>query len=107
MARRKKKPIGKGKIVTIWLDAEHMKLWNDLRNKSAFVQLCLENAAAIMAWDILRKKNPEKYQDHNPPVEESIDEYNALHPLDPLTEQRLEKEPTEWPKTYPNNQELW
>lgn len=102
--QRRPKSRRPGKIVTFYLDSAQAQTWKELRNKSAFVNLALEQAAGIMAWDMLKRQAPEKYQDTNPPMEELIDDYNQLHPLDRLTQARKDKQ---WPKNSATSPELW
>jgi hypothetical protein len=96
---------GTGKRVSVSLLERHLKIWNDLENKSEFVQLCLENAVDIMTWDILKKEDPETFHIEQPPIEEVIPHYNDKHPLNKLTAQRLGKET--WPKNSVKPQENW
>lgn len=78
-----------------------------MENKSAFVQLCLDNAIDIMTWDILKKEDPNLYKGtgDGQTTDDVVPEFNKYHPLDPLTAKRLGKE--SWPKSYQNKPELW
>lgn len=85
----------------------NFKMWDEIENKSAFLQLCIDNAIDIMAWDILKKMDAKTYHvEHKQPVEEILADFNKNHPLDPLTAKRKGKS-TEWLKSSPNEQELW
>jgi hypothetical protein len=99
-----------GERVNVWIPKRHIKLWNELENKSAFVQIALDDAIGIMTWALLRKRNPEKYKrpidSHK--VEEVMPTFNEEFPLDPLTNKRLGKEQTQtWPKNSVKKPELW
>lgn len=96
---------GTGKRVNVSLLERHLEIWKTLENKSEFVQLCLDNAVDIMTWDILKKEDPETFHIDNPPLEEVVPLYNAKHPLNPLTANRLGKET--WPKNSAKPQENW
>jgi hypothetical protein len=58
-----------------------------------------------MTWDILKKEDPETYHINNPPLEEVVPLYNAKHPLNKLTAERLGKET--WPVNSPKPPEIW
>lgn len=65
--------------VTVAIRPPQKRLWDQLENKSAFIQLCLDNAVGIMAWDILRKGGyPEPKR---PPKAKVVRTYNLLNPL--------------------------
>lgn len=91
-----------GRRVSIWLPAEHDKISKDIDNLSHFVQLALEQAVGIMAFDIIKQK---KGLPSKAPTQEQLDRWNADHPLDPLTAKRKNK----WPNTQPSPKkpELW
>jgi hypothetical protein len=81
--------------------SRNFRTWDEIENKSAFLQLCIDNAVDIMAWDILKKADPEQYDiPQEKPYEEIVEEFNAKHPLDPLTAKRLGKN-TNGPKPEP------
>ncbi len=91
-----------GKRVNLYLPKKHQKIAKDIDNLSGFLQMALEQAAAIMAFDIIKKA---KGIEQAPPTQEQYDRFNADHPLDPLTAKRKNK----WPNTPPSQpkQELW
>lgn len=96
----------KGKLISAWLPHRQHKIWHQIENKSKFIQLCLDDAAGIMAWQIYKEK--ERLKVTEKPLESVIEEYNKTFPLDPLTKKRLKKEPEEeWPKNSPKKRELW
>lgn len=84
--RRKEKRVytEKGRRVQAWLKPEQLRTWDQLTNKSAFLQLACDDAAGIMTMEILRKRKPEQYTDHYK-LEDVIDQWNESHPLDELT----------------------
>lgn len=96
--------------MNVWLPPRYLKDWDELENKSAFLQLCIDDMIGIMAWGILKKTDPEKYTrpiDKNPPKNLKQD-FNKAYPLDPLTKKRIQKGKTDECKTpSPNRQELW
>lgn len=100
-----------GERVNIWIPKRYRKSWDELENKSAFVQLCLDDMIGIMMWAILKKEDPEKYHrktDDNPPPH-LTENFNKAYPLDPMTKKRMQKGKKQtWPQTpSPNRQELW
>jgi len=86
-----------GKRRNIWLPSRHEEIASQIENFSQFVQIALDQAEAIMAFDIIKK---EKGLKNKPPTQEAMDRFNADHPLDPLTQKRLKK----WPNT-PHSQQ--
>jgi len=91
----KLKNYGPGRRVNIWLPEKHDAIASDIENLSQFFQIALEQAAAIMAFDIIKK---EKGLVSPAPTAEQIAQWNHDHPLDPLTAKRKK----EWP-TIPNS----
>lgn len=77
----------KKKRVCVSISGQHLKIASQIDNFSAFVQLALDNAADIMAWDILKNVDPEIYHG-NARMEDVIDQFNALHPQNELTQKR-------------------
>lgn len=102
----KLKNYGKGRRVSVWIPERHLSLWDEIENKSKFASIALDNAVAIMTFALLKKADPAKYDRDKTPVEAVLPSYNEQFPLDPLTAKRLGKTKT-WPKTSPNEQELW
>jgi len=88
----KLKNYGPGKRINIWMPERHLKILADIENKSQFFQLAVEQAAGIMALDIIKK---EKGLTQAPPTPEQYEQWNKDHPLDPLTAKRTQK----WPNT--------
>jgi len=86
----KLKNYGPGRRVNIWLPEKHDAIAADIENLSQFFQIALEQAAAIMAFDIIKK---EKGLVSPAPTPEAIDRWNKDHPLDPLTAKRKKQ----WP----------
>lgn len=93
----RKKPIVEGKRVNIWIPPAQIERAEEIENLSRFFQLCLDNAADIMAWAILRSVEPKKYHPTHE-FDAIIDEFNEKYPLDPLTQKRQGKWPTHSPK---------
>jgi len=85
-----------GRRVNIWLPDYHDNIAKDIDNLSQFFQLALEQAAGIMALDIIKR---EKGLQQPLPTPEQTAEWNKNHPLDPLTAKRKKQ----WPNT-PNSQ---
>lgn len=101
-------PTGKdsgGKRVNIYLPPSAQAIAKDIDNLSEFVQVALDQAAAIIAFDIIKQK---KNLTSPAATEEQIEQWNIDHPLDPLTAKRLGKE-KQWPNTQPSppKPELW
>jgi len=92
-----------GKRVNVYLPNKHLKIAKDIDNLSEFIQQALDQAAGIMAFDIIRKAK--KLPEDKPPTQEQLDQWNADHPLDPLTAKRKNK----WRPTpnSPKKPELW
>lgn len=79
-----------GKRVNIYLPKHSLKIAKQIDNLSEFIQLALDQAAGIMAFDIIqREKNLPK---HKPPTPDALQRFNEDHPLDPLTAKRLGKQ---------------
>jgi hypothetical protein len=88
----KLKNYGPGRRISAWVRSRNFKMWDDIENKSAFLQLCIDNAVDIMAWDILKKSDPDIYHvEHQQPVEEIVAQFNENHPLNDLTLKRKGK----------------
>lgn len=102
---KKRKKIGKGRRISAYIPAKLLATWDDIDNKSNFIQIALEDAVGIMTWAIMRENNPEKFHKNDKPIETVLPEFNKKFPLDPLTANRLGKE--SWPKTSQSEQELW
>lgn len=97
------KNYGPGRRVSVWIPEKHLKLWDQLENKSKFVSLCLEEAIGIMTFYNLKKLEPGKYDRvKQPPLEEVLPEFNANYPLDELTKKRKKCHENSPPKP-----ELW
>lgn len=77
-----------GRRVNIWLPEYHDNIAKDIENLSQFVQIALEQAAGIMALDIIKK---EKGLKQSLPTPEQYEQWNKDHPQNPLTTKR-EKE---------------
>lgn len=92
-----------GKRINIYLKGHHLRTAKQIENLSAFVQLALEIAPDIMAWDILNREAGGAL-DTGRKLETEVDKFNENHPLDPLTAKR--KNP-EWQKNSPSKSELW
>ena len=98
----KLKNYGPGRRVNIWLPEYHDNIAKDIDNLSQFVQMALEQAAGIMALDIIKQ---EKGLKQPLPTPEQYERWNKDHPLNPLTAKREKK----WPNTQtsPKKPELW
>jgi hypothetical protein len=84
-----------GRRVNIYLPPKQEEVADQIENLSNFIQICLNMASDIMAWDILHNMDPEKYTvKHKKPIEEIFSEFNEKNPLDPLTKRRLQRK--EW-----------
>lgn len=99
----KLKNYGPGKRVNIWLPEKHLKIADDIENLSQFVQIALEQAASIMAFDIIKQAKGITKQD--PPTPEQYERWNSDHPQNPLTQKR-ENEKCSTP-TSASKPELW
>ena len=105
-----KNKTAKGKRINIWLAGEELKRWEQIENKSKFVQLCLRDVVGIMTWAILIEEHPEKYRKNTKPMEEVLPEYNKKFPLNQMTKTRLKIKTSEtdtWQDNSPSEQELW
>ena len=102
---RSKKGAKVGKRVLIYLPYRYWKMSKDIENLSAFVQLCLDDAAGIMAFNILHQMDPKKYP-HTSTMKEVKNTYNETFPLPELVKRRINKE-TICPKNSPSKPELW
>jgi hypothetical protein len=91
-----------GRRVNIWLPDRHDKIADQIDNLSQFVQIALDQAASIMAFDIIKR---EKGLTQEPPTQEQIDQWNKDHPQNPLTQKRENTE-CSTPNSAPK-QELW
>lgn len=85
-----------GKRVNVYIPGKQMETAVQIDNLSKFFQICLDNAADIMAWAILNNVDPEKYKPFKE-LDDVVDDFNRRYPLDPLTQKRLKK----WPKNSP------
>lgn len=94
---------GPGKRVNIWLPERHLKIAKDIENLSNFVQIALDQAAGIMAFDIVKKAKGIPNQP--PPTPEQLERWNKDHPQTPLTKKR-ENETCNTPASQPKP-ELW
>lgn len=92
-----------GKRINIYLKGKHLRTAKQIDNLSAFIQLALEIAPDIMAWDILNREAGGTL-DTGRKLENEVEAFNDNHPLDPLTAKR--KNP-EWQKNSPSKSELW
>lgn len=92
-------PSRQGKRVNIYLPPHSMKIAKEIDNLSAFIQLALENAVGIMAFDIIKQKKG--LVDKRVLTQEQLDRFNADHPLDPLTAKRLGKTQKHGPAPNP------
>lgn len=91
------KPEAEGKRINVWVRPAHLARHAEIENFSAFIQICLEQAPDIMAFALLHKVDPKKYH-YRAKMEDVIDEFNEAYPLDPLTQKRQGKWPTNSPK---------
>jgi hypothetical protein len=91
-----------GKRINIWLPYESAKIAKDIDNLSEFVQQALDQAAGIMAIDIIKKA---KGLSQPPPTPEQFEQWNKDHPLNKLTAKRENK----WPNTQNSHSKpvLW
>jgi hypothetical protein len=78
-----------GKRVNIYLPPESVKIAKQIDNLSEFIQLALDQAASIMAFDIIKKHKGIESQP--PPTQDAVDQWNRDHPLNPLTQRRMKK----------------
>ncbi len=100
---RDKKP---GKRISVYLRGESLATAKQIDNLSAFLQLALSQASAIMAFDIIQREK--KLPKLKPPTDEAVNRFNDDHPLDPLTAKRLGKQ-KQWRNTptSPPTHDLW
>lgn len=92
----------KGKRVNLWIPDRQMKTAIQIDNLSAFLQISLDAAADIMAWAILKERDPQKYDTHRK-IEDVVDEFNEQYPQNELTQKRQGT----WPKNSQKQRELW
>lgn len=104
MARPKSS--SQGIRVNVWIHPRHVKLYEEIENKSGFFNLALDDAVGIMTMGILRKENPEKYTIKTKKPEDFLPEFNEKFPLDELTKKRLGKN-KQWPENLHPTPELW
>lgn len=90
---RKLKP---GKVATFWMPSEEdptpwkrdlRRTWDEIENKSAFIQMALRQAPSIMAWAILQDMDDKKFPTPNHPPD-TLEVFNERFPLDKLTAKR-------------------
>lgn len=79
--------------VNVYLRGPQLEVRKMIENNSAFIQICYDNAADIMAWAILKNVDPKKYH----PIHELdepglVDNFNKKYPADPLF-----KDKNKWP----------
>lgn len=91
-------------VVGASIGPKHRKIWDQIENKSAFLQLCLEGASSIMAWAILRDRDPDKYPEPKHPPD-TLQKFNERFPSNDLTKIRRGKKPS--PENSKNPPELW
>lgn len=84
----KGKPSVQGKRVNVYLPPEQLKIAKQIDNLSEFLQIALNQASSIMAFDIIKKN---KGIEQKAPTKEALDQWNRDHPLDPLTQKRMNK----------------
>lgn len=82
-----------GKRINIWMPERSLKILDQIENKSNFFQMALEQAAGIMAFDIIAT---EKGLTPAEPTDEQLRDFNTKYPLDPLTAKRIDT--NQWPK---------
>lgn len=99
MARPKKNDSDKIFATHISLPKRYKPIIAEIENFSKFVQIALDQAAGIMAWDLIKK---EKGYKDTEKLDDVKDEYNRAHPLNDLTKQRIK--PSE---SSPKTPELW
>lgn len=56
------------------------EVWDLLENKSAFVEICLQEAVNILEWHLLKKSDPKSYYDTSEKTVDGLaEEFNRLH----------------------------
>lgn len=71
--------------VNVYLRGPQLEVRKMIDNNSAFIQMCYDNAADIMAWAILKKVDPKKYHPlHKLDEPGLVKEFNKRYPADPL-----------------------
>lgn len=97
-------------IVKVYLPNKQLKVFVMLENPAAFMKLCIDNAAGIMAWDILKKRDPKKYYDIDR-LEDVLPAYNDENPTgifgDKAKVKRKLEVRSEISANYPNQPENW
>lgn len=83
----------------IVLPNRQREIVDGIDNFSAFVQLAVDNAAGIMAWDAIKRQKGVEDQEK---IEDELPGFNAAHPQNDLTKQRIK--PSE---NSPSKPELW
>ena len=98
---RPKLPDGAGRRVNIYILQRQLKTSDEIDNLSNFFQICLDIAPDIMAWAMLRERDPKKYNTGRK-FEDHIKPFNDTYPQDKLTQKRTKK----WPRHSANIQDL-
>lgn len=83
-----------GHRIQIYLRGPQLKTARQIDNYSAFVQICTDNAADIMAWAMLNNVDPKKYKTNRYKLKDVLPEFNQKYPPDPLTAKRKKLSPT-------------
>lgn len=98
----RKKGEKEGKRISVWIPPKQLETAKQIQNLSRFFQIALDTAPDIMAWAILKEREPAKYDTGNT-LDEHIDEFNKRHPPNELTQKRNGT----WHKSSQSKQELW
>lgn len=96
--RRKKRPVNWFRK-NISLPERQREVVESIPNFSKFVQLAIDNAAGLMAWDAIKR---EKGLQDKEKLEDELPVYNKNNPVNKLTATRMP--PSE---SSPPKQELW
>lgn len=71
--------------VNIYLRGPQLEVRKMIDNNSAFIQICYDHAADIMAWAILYGVDPKKYHPiHKIDEPGLVENFNKRYPADPL-----------------------
>jgi len=86
------------------IDSEKKKkIWDNFENKSAFIEICLDNAVDILYWDSLKKAAPEHYQPKDDlTFKDLVKDFNRKNTLNFLNQAKkglIVKEDGEWRRT--------
>lgn len=92
----------KGKRVNLWIPERQMEMAKNIENLSNFFQIALDAHIDIMAWAIMKKYDPKKYNIEYDD-EKVLTEFNEQYPANPGVRARKDK----WHKNSQKTQDPW